>query len=144
MTEHGKRADCSRDPVVVKAAKRLVRRAGHKVNGKVLRSDHRRKLLGRGAARRLWPKRKIRRIRKKNKKIRQTCSRDLNLPNACAESGDPKYCVKGIGCIVAHYRNNNMNQGFSKMVYSTGKPEERPLMSLGYGQFPDPYIFPSK
>ena len=39
MTEHGKRADCSHDPLVVKAAKRLVRRAGHKVNGKMLGSN---------------------------------------------------------------------------------------------------------
>ena len=39
MTEHGKRADCSRDPVAVKAAIKLVRRAGHKVNSQMLGSS---------------------------------------------------------------------------------------------------------
>ena len=39
MAEHGKRANCARDPAVVKAAIRLVRRAGHKVNGKMLGSN---------------------------------------------------------------------------------------------------------
>ena len=39
MAEHGKRADCSRDPVVVKAAIKLVRRAGHKVNSQMLGSN---------------------------------------------------------------------------------------------------------
>ena len=39
MAEHGKRADCSRDPLTVAAAIRLVRRAGHHVNGKMLGSN---------------------------------------------------------------------------------------------------------
>ena len=39
MTEHGKRADCSRDPVAVKAAIKLVRSAGHKVNSQMLGSN---------------------------------------------------------------------------------------------------------
>ena len=39
MAEHGKRADCSRDPVAVKAAIKLVRRAGHKVNSQMLGSS---------------------------------------------------------------------------------------------------------
>merc|ERR1712166_1261388 len=39
MTEHGERADCSRDPVAVKAAIKLVRSAGHKVNSQMLGSN---------------------------------------------------------------------------------------------------------
>ena len=39
LAEHGKRADCSRDPVAVKAAIKLVRRAGHKVNSQMLGSN---------------------------------------------------------------------------------------------------------
>ena len=39
MTQDGKQANCSRDPVAVKAAIRLARRAGHKVSGKMLGSS---------------------------------------------------------------------------------------------------------
>ena len=39
MAEHGKRADCSRNPEIVKAAIRLARRAGHKVNADMLGSS---------------------------------------------------------------------------------------------------------